>query len=302
MVAKREEGGPFRSLSDFARRVDAKTLNKRALESLSKAGAFDALTPNRAQVFHAIDMIIGASSRSTQDEADGITDLFAKGDSGAEPELILPARESWLPMDKLAHEFEAVGFYLSGHPLEEYGKALNRIGTEYYAAFAEKVRALGAGAARLAATVTQKQERRSKAGNRFAFVGFSDPTGQFEAICFADTLIAARDLLEPGKSVVIRVEAEFEGEEVKLRLNGVEALDQAVASVVQGIKIFIRDDKPVESLVKRLPRGGRAPVVVSVINSDGTEIDVSLGQNFTVTPQIRGALKATQGVVEVMDL
>ncbi len=91
----------------------------------------------------------------------------------------------------------------------------------------------GASAARLIGTVTYKQERRSKTGNRFAFIGFSDPTGQYEAVCFSDTLNACRDLLESGKPLMLRVEADVEGEEVKLRLQGVEPLDARADKVVR---------------------------------------------------------------------
>jgi DNA polymerase III subunit alpha len=85
--------------------------------------------------------------------------------------------------------------------------------------------------------------------------------------------MAARELLEPGKSVLLRVEAELDGEEVKLRLQNVEALDEAAKTIVQGVQIFVRD-----------------------------AVAISLGQNFVVTPQIRGALKATNGVVDVVEL
>ncbi len=301
LVAKRDEEGAFKSLADFARRADVKALGRRAMESMVKAGAFDVLHANRAQVLDAIDMLIGLSSRNANEVAAGQNDLFGSGKSSA-PEIMLPVRDNWLPMDRLAHEFEAVGFYLSGHPLDEYGKLLTRLNVESFAAFAHKVKTQGATAARLAGTVTAKQERRSKAGNRFAFVGFSDASGQFETVCFADTLNAARDLLEPGKSVLIRVEADLDGEEVKLRLQGVEALDAAAKAVVQGVQIFVRDAVAVDSIAKRLHKGGRAPVLVTLINDSGREIDISLGQNFVITPQIRGALKATNGVVDVVEL
>jgi DNA polymerase III subunit alpha len=301
MVEKREEGGPFKSLSDFARRVDAKAMNRRAMESLVKAGAFDTLSPHRAQLFDAIDQIIGLSNRASNEQAVGQNDMFAGGTVAA-PELALPKRDNWLPMEKLAQEFEAVGFYLSGHPLDEYATALRRMRVDSYAEFAQRARSDGAKAARVAATVTHRQERRSKAGNRFAFIGFSDPTGQFEAVCFSDTLNAARDLLEPGTSVVASFEADVEGEDVKLRLQGVEALDKAAAAVVQGVQIFVRDAAPVESIAKRLERKGKAPVLLTLITGSGREVDVELGRNFVMTPQIKGALKAVNGVVDVIDL
>lgn len=293
--------GPFKSLSDFSRRVDAKALNRRALESMVRAGAFDSFNPNRAQVLNGIDSIIGIANRTAAEEAAGQNDMFGSLASASD-EIVLPMRDAWLPMEKLAQEFEAVGFYLSGHPLDEYQKPLARLGIESWLAFQEKILTKGATAAKLAGTITYKQERRSKSGNKFAFVGFSDPTGQFEAICFSDTLNQVRELLEPGKAVIARVEADLDGEEIKLRLQGLEVLDKAAAAVVQGIQIFVRDAKPMESIAKRLQRGGRAPARLTMLTNGGREVEIALGSNFVITPQIRGAIKAIAGVEDVQDL
>jgi DNA polymerase-3 subunit alpha len=205
-------------------------------------------------------------------------------------------------MEKLANEFEAIGFYLSGHPLDDYMKPLAKLGVETWASFQEKALTKGASAAKLAATVTYRQERRSKSGNKFAFIGFSDPTGQFEAICFSDTLAAARDLLEPGKPVIARVEADVEGEEIKLRLQGVEVLNKAATAIVSGLTIYLRDTKPVDSIAQRLMNGGKSPVKLILQVNHGREIEISLGNKFTVNPQIKGAIKAIPGVIEVQDL
>jgi DNA polymerase III subunit alpha len=215
---------------------------------------------------------------------------------------VLPRRDAWLPMEKLAQEFEAVGFYLSGHPLDEYAKPLARLGVESWLGFQEKILTKGATAAKLAGTITYKQERRSKSGNKFAFVGFSDPTGQFETIVFSDTLNHVRDMLEPGAAVIARVEADVDGEEIKLRLQGLELLDKAAASIVQGIQIFVRDTKSLDSIAKRLTPGGRAPVRLTLMQAGGREVEIGLGSNFAITPQIRGAIKAIAGVEDVQDL
>ena len=301
IVRVREEGGPFKSLGDFARRIDARIVNKRALESLAKAGAFDCLNPNRAQVFDAIESILSMANRAASAAQAGQNDLFG-GMSSTSDDLVLPRRAAWLPMDRLAQEFEAVGFYLSGHPLDDYMKPLQKLSVDTYASFYEKALTKGARAAKLAGTITHRQERRSKSGNKFAFVGFSDPTGQFETICFSDTLAAWRDLLEPGNDVIARVEADVEGEEVKLRLQGVEMLDKAAAQMVTGLEIFVRDSRPLESIAQRLTNGGRAPVRLVMMMDQGREVHVSLGNKFTVTPQIKGAIKAIAGVVDVQDL
>jgi len=301
LVDVREEGGPFTSIGQFARRVDARMLNKRALESLAKAGAFDTLNANRAQVLDAVESILGLANRTSSEAAAGQNDLFG-GTQGTGEDLVLPRRDNWLPMDRLAHELEAVGFYLSGHPLDDYMKPLAKLGVDTYAAFREKALTKGATAAKLAGTITHKQERRSKSGNKFAFVGFSDPSGQFEAICFSDTLATMRDLLEPGKAVLARVEADVEGEEVKLRLQGVEVLDKATATMVSGITIFVRDAKPLDSIAQRLTNGGRSPVRLVFMMDKEHEVELALGNKFTVTPQIKGAIKAIHGVVDVQDL
>ena len=298
IVAVRAEGGPFTSDGDFARRIDPHHINRRALESLIKAGAFDDLNRNRAALAAGIEVILATANRAASDAALGQNNLFG-GEGG--PDMALPATEPWMTMDLLAAEFEAVGFYLSGHPLDDYMPSLARIGIDTYAAFHDKVMKKGATAARLAGTVVHRQERRSKSGNRFAFVGLSDPSGQYECICFSDTLAQYRELLEPGKAVIVKVEADADGSEARLRLQGVEALDKAAANATNGLKIFLRDGAAVDSIAQRLTNGGRAPVRL-VMQLDDRDVDIAIGNHFTVSPRIKAAIKAIPGVVDVVDL
>ncbi len=297
----REAGGPFVSIGDFARRIDGHVLNKRALESLAKAGAFDCITPHRRQIYDCVETILSLAHRNSAQAEVGQNDLFGAGSSGDAEDFPLPKSEPWLPMERLNAEFEAVGFYLSGHPLDDYVKPLERLGVELWTTFQEKVLTRGATAAKLAGTVTYKQERRSKNGNRFAFAGFSDPSGQFETIVFSDTLAVTRDLLEPGTALIVRVEADVDSDEVRLRLQSAEILDKAAANSQTGITIFVNDDKPVDSIAQRLKNGGRAPVRIIVQLREGREVDIALGSKFTVTPQVKGAIKAIPGVVDVQD-
>jgi len=300
LIATREAGGKYASLGDFARRIHGSVLNKRALESMAKAGAFDEVNANRAQVLAGVETIIATSSRTSAEADAGQNDLFGAA-TGTKEDLVLPLRDVWLPMERLSHEFEAVGFYLSGHPLDDYMKPLAKLGVDTWASFQHKALTKGASAGKLAGTITHRQERRSKSGNKFAFIGFSDPTGQFEAICFSDTLAAARDLLEPGKAVIARVECDVDGEEIKLRLQGVEVLDKAAAAIVTGLTIFVRDTKPLDSIALRLSPGGKAPVRMILQLESGREVELALGNKFAITPQIKGAIKAIQGVVDVHD-
>jgi DNA polymerase III subunit alpha len=302
VVAERERAGQFGSLGEFARRMDAKAVNKRALESLAKAGAFDEINPNRAQVTAAVEAIAAMASRTSADSEQGQSSLFGSKSGAADEDVPLPAVEPWSLMERLAAEFETVGFYLSGHPLDEYMPALARAGVETWASFHDKAVNKGASAARLAGTVIHRQERRSKSGNRFAFIGLSDPTGQYEAVCFSDTLAQARDLLEPGKSVLARVEADVDGEEVRLRLQSVDILDDAAAQVARGLLIVIENDRPVGTIAEKLGNGGRAPVRVVVQADGGRQVEIALGNRFTVGPQLKSAIKALPGVLDVQDL
>jgi DNA polymerase-3 subunit alpha len=303
LVELRDAKGAFVSLGDFARKIDGRAINKRALESLAKAGAFDCITPHRRQIVETVEIILSMANRTTAETAAGQNDLFGDlRESGITEDLILPTVEPWLAIERLNAEFEAVGFYFSGHPLDDFMKPLAKLGVESWASFREKVLTKGATAAKLAGTITYRQERRSRNGNRFAFVGFSEPSGQFEAIVFSDTLASARDLLEPGNSVIVQVEADVDGEEVRLRLQSAEILDDKATTTVQaGLIIFLRDETPVESIAQRLKNDGRAPVKLIVQLPTGREVDIALGNKFTVTPQLKGSIKAIPGVIDVQD-
>src|SRR5262249_46144679 len=131
LVAGRGKDGAFRDLWDFARRVDPKTVNKRMLEALVKAGAFDALNGNRAQSFAAIEMLLRHAGAAAEERESNQVSLF--GDAEPSARQPLPAVAEWLPADRLRHEFEAIGFYLSAHPLDEYADILKKQGVLPYA-------------------------------------------------------------------------------------------------------------------------------------------------------------------------
>ena len=160
------------------------------------------------------------ANRLADNAAAGIADLFGGGGGGAEPRStcapVRPGRR-WSGCDD---EFEAVGFYLSGHPLDDYESVLAQARRQRYAEFEATLERGRRQRGRLAGIVVSARERRSQKGNKFAFAMFSDATGQFEAVIFSDTLAAARDLLEPGTPVLLSVEAERDGETLKMRVRG----------------------------------------------------------------------------------
>jgi DNA polymerase III subunit alpha len=298
---------PFADLTDFARRINPRAVNKRVLESLVAAGAFDAIEKNRARAFAAVDTVLAAAQRAHEDAAIGQSELFA--DAAAPAPIALPALEPWLPAERLQREYAAVGFFLSGHPLDDYAAALRRLRVQSWSEFSRVVKA-GASAGRVAGTVVARTERRTKNGTKMGIIGLSDPSGAYEAVLFAEGLAHYRDLLEPGTAVLLFLTAEVQGDEVRARIQSVEPLDQAAAKMQQGLRVFLRDDAPIEGVARRLepikPAVGRngadhgdGEVSMVLMLGDGNEVEVKLPGRFKVSPQIAGAIKAVSGVVTV---
>jgi DNA polymerase-3 subunit alpha len=302
-IVEARGGRPFADLSDFAARINPRAVNKRVLESLAAAGAFDALEGNRARVFAAVDTMLATAQRAYDDVVVGQSELFGGG--AARAPLAVGQVEPWLPAERLQKEFDAIGFFLSGHPLDDYAAALKRMRVQSWAEFARAVRA-GASAGRVAGTVVARTERRTRTGSKMGIIELSDPTGHYEAVVFSEGLAQFRDLLEPGAAVLQTLSAELQGDDVRARIQMVEPLDQAAAKLAKGLRVFLRDERPIESVAKRLegPASGRAPpdngeVALVLILGEGTEVEVKLPGRFKVSPQIAGAIKAVPGVVSV---
>ncbi|MGE8944448.1 DNA polymerase III subunit alpha [Leptospira interrogans] len=307
IVAAREAGGRFKTLGDFASRLNPKALNKRGLETLSAAGSFDAFEANRAVVHGNVDQILALSQRVAANAADGTSDLFGGGGGGTTvQQLDLRPVKAWTPMERLEKEFDAVGFFLSGHPLDEYVSVLETLGVKSWVEF-EAATERGATAGRLAAIVVSARERKSAKGNKFAFAMFSDTSGQFEAVIFSDTLAQARDLLEPGTPVLVSVEAERDGDMVKMRVQGVESLDKAASAVQRGLKLVL-DSKKLSSRdalaeLRKALRPGRGEIrLVLKLEEREREVEFAMPGRYEVGPMLRGMLSTVPGVLEVVDL
>jgi len=295
---------PFATLFDFARRVDLKRIGKRPLEMLARAGCFDQLDPNRARMFEALDPLVAYSAAIHAAQASAQVSLF--GTAGADiPEPRLPFRDDWLPVERLAQEHQAMGFYLSGHPLDDYMSVLRRQKVETLAEVTARAER-GPCIAKLAGSVSARQERKSARGNRFAFVQLSDPTGLYEVTCFSEVLEASRPHLDPGSNVVLTVKAELEGETLKLLAQAVTPIDAATAAAgAQDIRIHLARAEAIPSLaalLARLEGRTRAAITLCITDPAGREIDLTLADPYPVTPQIKSAIKAVPGVLAVEDL
>jgi len=302
IVAGRGKAGPFRDLADFARRIDTRLVNRRTIEALICAGTLDELEPERAKAMAAVDGILALSNRLRDEAAAGQLDML--GGSGHAEAFRIPPFEPWAPAERLQREHEAVGFFLSGHPLDDYEHVLKRLRVQSFADFARNVRASGTSIAKVAASVIDKSERRTKSGNKMGIVQLSDPTGQFEAILFSEGLQRYRDLLEPGAALVLRLSAVLDGEDVRPRIEDVERLDDLAGRQKQDLCVFLRDEKALSSIAERVkPRDGvRADGKVSlvmILDDGAQEVEIELPGRYPVNQQVANAVRAAPGVVNV---
>ncbi|MEO1329190.1 MAG: DNA polymerase III subunit alpha [Pseudomonadota bacterium] len=309
-IVEARRDGAFLDLFDFARRVPLKKIGKRALENLVRAGAFDSLKPSRKAVFDSLDTLIGYSTLSFEESASNQNSLFGDGGVSAPPPRLVETAD-WAPTERLSEEAAAVGFYLSGHPLDDYLGPMRRSSIlTYKEALSAPARG---GSLRIGGVVTGRQERKSQKGNKFAFVQLSDPSGMYEAVAFSETLAASRELLEVGSRVALTVEIEREGDQAKLRIMGVQSIDDAVAGAAPaGLRVYIQNLEGLRMARESLSRaaeaekarqGGRrsrGPVrLVLAADDQAWEAELALPEAMPVTPEVQSALKSCPGVASV---
>ena len=308
IIAERAAKGAFKDLFDFAGRLDTKSFNRRQFESLVKAGAFVSLNPNRAQCLAAIDLLLRQASRAAEDRVSKQESLFGgidgMGHGGFAERPPLPVVEDWPPVEKLQHEFDAIGFYLSSHPLDPYGKSLERAGIMSFAELPAALAARNSTRFRLAGIVVGRKERTSARGNRFAFVQLSDMSGVFEVTVFSDVLATARPLFDSGQPLIVTVDVRSEEQSLRLTAQKIEPLDNVVAHAAAGLRVFVGAEEALarlKGLFQREAVGGRGRVTV-VLDLPQSEVEIALPGGFRVDPRIRAAVKSLPGIVDVHDI
>ena len=299
----------FVNLFDFARRLDLRKIGKRPLEMLVQAGAFDVLDNNRHRVFKSLDALVAYSAAIHDQKTSKQVSLF--GDGGDDlPEPVLPSVSDWLPAERLSREFSAIGFYVTGHPLDDYKSAfkVNQILTIEEV---EEKALSGPCLVKIAGVVVGRQERKSARGNRFAFVQLSDFTGNFEVTLFSEVLEKSRYNLESGARIILTAEASFEGEQLKLLCRSIANIDEAISTdTSHGIKIFVEDKKVLPSIISVLDQASenkkivsKGPIHLCLIDSGlPGEVELDTGLNCDTSPQIRGAIKSLDGVLDVQEI
>lgn len=301
VVAERTANGPFKSLQDFFARVDASALNKRYIENLVKAGAFDGLDKNRARVFENIENMIAFAVDATQSRKSAQISLFGGADSAANS-LKIKESSDWPHLEKLDKEAEAVGFYLSAHPLDSFDAVFERLRVVSSAEIKNQVMALGSIRIQTAAIVSGVRERISQKGNKFAFISASDKAGAYEAMCFSDVLAANKEKLKSSQPLLLTLAADKKPDDDQIRMNvqAVDYLSEVMAKTASILIIRIDSNEAVLGLRRILDQDdkGRSKIFL-IAEVKGYEIELELLGRYALLPQTMDALQRLSGIGEI---
>jgi len=303
VVEERKNNGEFKDIYDLMKRLEARTLNKRQMESLAKSGAFDEMNSNRAEILASCEILLKFSTAVAQERNSGQNSLFGE-DNGGLPAPQMVTAEKWEPLEYLRQEFEAVGFYLSSHPLDNMVTQLERLKITPSSNVKNALQHSTTSRLRMAGIVIRKQERVSQKGNRFAFVQISDSFGVYEVMIFSDLLNASRDLLVAGKPILLSVDVDSKNEdELRFLAQVIEPLTEAVQKVTSRLLINISGNTDVEKIKTLLDSAGHGKVKISVIVDIGNkEVDIELPYLWIITETLSKKINSIAGVDKVREL
>ncbi|MFA7457733.1 MAG: DNA polymerase III subunit alpha, partial [Micavibrio sp.] len=304
IVQEREEAGAFKTLADFIGRLDAKVMNKKQFEQLVCAGAFDSIFAKRAQLYENIEMLIRHAQTQAEERSSGQVSLFGEADGSGDD--LPPMREAmeWDPLERLRYEFEAVGFYLSAHPLDTKAAQLERMKIIPFGQLVEELERKPTSRVQMAGILLKKVEKVSpKSGNKYAFLQMSDATGVYEVMIFSETLSRARPFLESGTALLLTVDADVRDEQVKLLGQIIAPLDETLASKLTELAVHIDAAAPAAKIRDLIAIEGQGAVKISVhAHTAGGQIaQIDLKGRWSVSPQAISAIRSTPGVIRIAE-
>ena len=264
IVKERIKNGEYKSLNDFINRSNPKNINKLQLEGLVKAGAFDKLCENRKSLFNSIPNIILKSKNIFENKVANQIDLF--GSEVANDSEIIEKTADWKFEERLSKEFEAVGFFISDHPLNQFKDIFNDYSIINYDYF-KKDNNIREG--NIAATLLKIQERKTQKGNSYAIIKLSDLTSVFELFVFSDTLELNRDMLVEGNSLIFTVNKGNNDEVNRFRrvnIKKIASLKNLFNKPISNIELHIKDQKSISEIEKILSKLGNTEVKIKIQN------------------------------------
>ena len=265
VVEERENNGKFKSIADFIRRVNPKDINKLQLEGLVKAGAFDSLNKNRASLLKSIPNLIQKSKNFFDNKSLSQINLF---DNSEENDLdILSKTDDWKFEDRLNKEFEAMGFFVSDHPLNQFSEIYNQYKILNFNEFFEN-KNLHEG--NVLATVLKVQEKKTSKGLSYAIIKFSDLKGVFELFIFSEILERNRSILVEGKSLFLSLIKNIDKDKKNLRVNirNINLINDLLNKPIEKIEIDLKNIEDFTNLSSYLMEQGNTEVCINYLTKD----------------------------------
>jgi DNA polymerase III subunit alpha len=300
LVEQRERGGPFASLEDFAARIDPRLLNRRQLESLAGAGAFDSIKPDRAAVFAAAETVLAHAASALDQRISGQAGLFGSNSAEAAP-IRLPRDASWTLAQRMAAERDAFGFYFSAHPVDA---ARHLLAAHKVKTFDELLDIRIAEGERVAATMATLVEavrwRVSAKGRRYMIASLSDRSGQFEATVFDDEPSTA--LETAGKAggcglLTVELDRRAGDDTPRVTIKRFQPLEALAQKTRLQMTIRLADAALSDAVVRELSdaRGGNGMVRFIVSMSSGGEAVVTAGRDFALDGELAARIERISG-------
>ncbi|MEY4268944.1 MAG: hypothetical protein RLZZ58_160 [Pseudomonadota bacterium] len=304
LVAERDAHGAFADLADFAERVDPRQLNRRQIEALAGAGAFDGMGEDRAVVFGGAETLLATAQGAAHERATGQGGLFG-GDAAVATSLQLPPADPWTMAERMTREKDAYGFYFSAHPVQQFATVLTARGVRSYGDYCTSgivssgTRTPGV----MAGLVEYARWRTSAKGNRFLTIGLSDRSGQYQASCFDEGAAKLLEVLaEQGACAMLGVELDLpEGEETpRVAIRSAQPLAEVAAATRLALTLTISDSAVFADLSALLAaRGPGRSAVIAAIEHGGRTQHLALGHDFMVDGELLHSLDLMAGVSNI---
>jgi len=295
--------GPFKSLDDFADRVDPRLLNRRQIESLAGGGAFDAIAANRASVHAAAETILAHAASAADARISGQGGLFG-GESNVVP-IRMPTAATWSLAERMAQEKESFGFYFSAHPIDRYRHLAEAHGARSFAALSAMPASAegGRSGAVMAALVEEARWRTSARGRRYLMATLSDASGQFVATVFDDPVAASvEEAAKAGGCGLLNVELDRRpGEETpRVTVRSIQPFESLSKRTRLQLEVEVEDGETIARLAGLVAeeRGGNGQLRLRARLPRG-EANLLLGRDFRLDAEIAARIERIDGVIAV---
>ena len=262
IVKEREKNGKFTSIGNFLNRVDPKDINKLQLEGLVKAGAFDDLNSNRYSLYNSIPNWISKSKNMYENKLAKQIDLF--GENESQEKDIVENKEDWKFEERLSKEFEAVGFFISDHPLNQFKEIFDDYNIKDYNTLINNEET---NTFNIAATLLKIQERKTAKGNSYAIMKLTDLSSVFELFIFSDVLDSNREILKEGSSLLLALSKSTSQEENRFRrinVQKISSLKDLLNNPINEVIFDLKSINELDEIDKILKENGNTKININI--------------------------------------